>query len=70
MSDYLVLYRGRWDSPFDAPAGFATQATTTDEAEAQCKASIPLAEVVWVCKDTTYDEALNDYYGNNQKEAT
>lgn len=60
---FMVLYRTKWSPPFEAPQGFMAEVETTDEAEAMCEQRIAGADVVWVCKDLTYQQTLEDYYG-------
>jgi hypothetical protein len=38
-------------------------ADDTDHAEEQCLNAYPDADIVWVCVDVAYLDALNDYHG-------
>lgn len=64
MNKYIVLYRiESMMCPADHPFGFKCYAEDADHAQEQCENAYPDCEVVWVSAASSYEEALNDYWG-------
>lgn len=64
LHTYIVLYRTLDMSEDDAPYGFYCEAEGSDEAELKCANSVPNAYTVWVLRDGSYEQALEDFDRN------
>lgn len=64
MKEFVVLYRVESImTALDSPFGFVCWAEDVDHAEEQCLNAEPDGDIVWVVEGNSYDDALDNYYG-------